>query len=363
MSPKIIAFYLPQFHPFPENDEWWGKGFTEWTNVAKAKPLYRGHYQPKIPADLGFYDLRLPEVRKEQVKLAKEAGVNGFCYWHYWFGNEKRLMQDIFDDVLHSGEPEFPFCLAWANHSWYAKLWNKDDTSKDKLLISQEYPENDPEQHYKFLKEAFHDKRYIKIDESPLMVIYDAENCPKWYIDRLQELAVRDGFEHGIFLVANITLRKSQKEDLLKKGFSAVTYQRLTSNTTLGFVNRGISKIKRYMNTKVLHRPIVTNYKKAIEYLIQPNVDNAPDVFPAVLPNWDHTPRSGLNGTVFKNATPETFKILVKKALSVIKNKPISRQIIFLKSWNEWGEGNYMEPDLKYGHGFITALKDAINES
>lgn len=164
---KIIAYYLPQFHPCKQNNEWWGKGFTEWTNVAKAKPLFKGHYQPKIPSDLGFYDLRLPEVREEQVQLAREAGVYGFCYWHYWFGNGKRLLERPFEEVLESGKPDFPFCLGWANHSWYAKLWDKD-TRKDKLLIEQKYlGKEDYVAHFMYALKAFKDKRYIKDGDKP----------------------------------------------------------------------------------------------------------------------------------------------------------------------------------------------------
>ena len=170
---EIIAFYLPQFHPIPDNDEWWGKGFTEWTNVGKAKALFKGHNQPRVPADLGYYDLRLPIVREQQVELAKEAGVTAFCYWHYWFGNGKRLMADIFNEVLNTGKPDFPFCLGWANHSWYAKNWNSDGTSTNKLLIEQMYPGIDDEKmHFTFLLKAFKDPRYVKIDNKPFLLIF-----------------------------------------------------------------------------------------------------------------------------------------------------------------------------------------------
>ena len=138
---KVIAFYLPQFHPIPENDEWWGKGFTEWTNVASAKPLFKEHYQPRIPADLGFYDLRLSEVRQQQAELAKEAGVTAFCYWHYWFGNGKELLERPFDEVVQSNQPDFPFCLGWANHSWMSKNWNiRKSNVVSKTLMEQNYP-------------------------------------------------------------------------------------------------------------------------------------------------------------------------------------------------------------------------------
>ncbi len=359
--PKVIAFYLPQYHPFKENDEWWGKGFTEWTNVAKAKPLYRGHYQPKIPADLGFYDLRVPETRIEQAKLAKDAGIYGFCYWHYWFGDGKRLMQTVFDSVLESGEPDFPFCLAWANHSWYAKLWDKD-TRKDRLLIEQTYPHDDPALHYAMLRKAFHDKRYIKIDNAPLFVIYDPLSCPKWYLDELQKLAHEDGFDKGLFFVGNITLRKLKKEELLYAVYSDFTFQRLTNDSSKGIWHRIKQKLKVTIYNKIIKSPIRTDYRKAISYLINTEVDSANDVFPAIIPNWDHTPRSGIRGSVFEHATPASFKKLAIKAFRVINKKPQNRKFVFLKSWNEWGEGNYMEPDIKYGNGFLNALKEAIKE-
>lgn len=137
----VIAYYLPQYHPIPENDEWWGKGFTEWTNVAKAKPMFRGHYQPIVPADLGFYDLRVPEVREEQARLAQEAGIDAFCYWHYWFGNGKQLLERPLNEVVASGKPDFPFCIGWANHSWMKKSWNNQVSRFcQDLLIEQEYP-------------------------------------------------------------------------------------------------------------------------------------------------------------------------------------------------------------------------------
>ena len=174
MKARIIAYYLPQFHPIPENDEVWGKGFTEWTNVAKAKPLFRGHYQPRIPADLGFYDLRLPEVREQQAELARDAGVEGFCYWHYWFGNGKMLLERPFEEVLKSGKPDFPFCLCWANHSWTTKTWKKGHGSSSRTMIAEQlYPgEEDDIAHFNYCLPAFKDPRYITVEGKPLFGVF-----------------------------------------------------------------------------------------------------------------------------------------------------------------------------------------------
>ena len=197
---RVIAFYLPQFHPIPENDKWWGKGFTEWTNVAKAKPLFRGHYQPRIPADLGFYDLRVPEVREQQAQLAREAGIEGFCYWHYWFGNGKQLLERPFNEVLVSGKPDFPFCLGWANHSWTTGTWTRGGDAQ--MIAEQTYPgKNDYLSHFQYALRAFQDERYITVDGKPLFVIFDPYALPQDFIPYWRELAEQAGLK-GIHFVA-----------------------------------------------------------------------------------------------------------------------------------------------------------------
>ena len=195
---RIIAFHLPQFHPTPENDEWWGKGFTEWTNVAKAKPLYHGHYQPHIPADLGFYDLRLPEARHAQADLAREYGIEGFCYYHYWFGG-RRILERPVNEILASGEPDFPFCLCWANHSWN-NIWQG---VADRTLIEQTYPGmEDHRQHFEWLLKAFVDARYIKVNGKPMFLIYNPSDIPeiKSVMEYWRELAQQAGLK-GLHLV------------------------------------------------------------------------------------------------------------------------------------------------------------------
>lgn len=362
---KIIAFYLPQFHPFKENDEWWGKGFTEWTNVGKAKPLFRGHNQPRVPTELGYYDLRLPIVRQQQAELAKEAGVDAFCYWHYWFGNGKRLLADIFDDVLRSGQPDFPFCLGWANHSWYSKNWNANGTTEQKILIEQTYPGiEDERMHFEFLLKAFNDNRYVKIDGKPLLYIFDPVSVPQEYLDNFKKWTIKAGFP-GLYLVANITIATITKQDMLNKGFDAVMFQRLGGSTSvflrkLGRTGRGITKLYRRIKGLILHQPpLKTDYSKYYKFFFT-DEDKDECVLPSLVPQWDHTPRSGWNGSFFVNATPENFYRHAHEVLSAVKKK--NNKLVFLKSWNEWGEGNMMEPDLTYGRGFIESLRKAKNE-
>lgn len=365
-APKVIAYYLPQYHPFPENDEWWGKGFTEWTNVARAQPLFKGHYQPKIPADLGFYDLRLPIVREQQAQLAREAGIYGFCYWHYWFGNGKQLMADIFDEVLATGKPDFPFCLGWANHSWYAKNWNTSNAKQDKLLIEQTYPGvDDLRLHYEYVLKAFKDPRYIKQDGKPVFTIFAPHLLPEDY--RLIELwnmwAKEDGFENGIYFIASYkpkTMDEKEGRHWIEKGFSAVIPVRLDKyllnkkgshfrNTLLWYLDK--------KNIQLAFRQRC-DYSEVSPFLSYEKMDSEEFVIPTLIPNFDHSPRSLKNGYIMNNSTPERFGELCSRIFKNIEGK--HNQLVWLRSWNEWGEGNYMEPDLKYGHGYLDALHNAI---
>lgn len=368
-KPKILAFYLPQFHRFKENDEWWGKGYTEWTSVGKAKPLFKGHNQPRVPTELGYYNLRMSEVREEQAQLAKEAGVDGFCYWHYWFGNGRRLLADIFDEVLASGKPDFPFCLGWANHSWSAKNWNSDGTTTNKLLMEQTYPGlGDASMHFSFLVKAFKDERYVKIDGKPFLLIFDPASLPDEYIGFFKKKAIEEGFP-GLYLVANIMSQKITREQMISRGYDAVTYQRISLHAYLasqkafnrfGIWGDRLSVALRRVKGFVIHRPpFMVDYKKTYKYLVNEE-DYREDVIPELMPQWDHTPRSGWNGNLFVNSSPKYFKLHAKQVLDIVKHK--ENKLVLLKSWNEWGEGNYMEPDITNGRGYINALREAIDE-
>lgn len=355
---EVIAFYLPQYHPTPHNDEWWGKGFTEWTNVAKARPLFRGHYQPKIPADLGFYDLRLPIVREQQVELAKEAGVTGFCYYHYWFGNGEQELELPFNEVVESGKPDFPFCLCWANETWSKKFWNKDGNvaNKKELAIQKYLGEEDDRLHFKTLLKAFRDKRYIRVDGKPLFMIYQPflfEEVGR-FMSLWNTLAKENGLESFYFVACTIKIEQEYNR-LKEMGFDAVCSSRLGYGKQSYF-----SYVMKKLISVILDKPRSFAYKKIYPQLVGDFEQNHEDVFPTMIPNWDHTPRSKEHGYLYRNATPELYYKHAVDVLTRISNKKPSRQIAFLKSWNEWGEGNYIEPDLKYGHGYINALKKAL---
>lgn len=376
MKPQILAFYLPQFHPTPENDEWWGKGFTEWTNVAKAKPLYKGHYQPKIPADLGFYDLRLPQTREAQAELAKRAGITGFCYWHYWFGNGKQLLQYPFNEVLRLKQPDFPFCLAWANHDWINKLWTTGHEvlfGRSKTLMKQEYPgEQDYIDHFYSLLEAFRDERYLKIHGKLLFMVYNYKDIPDFQRLRLiwEDLAENEGLP-GFFFVTHVldpelTDNPEGLQKLMMQGYDAInlSLHHAPFNSSPSFVDKYIpfgKKAREILKSHLSLKPQVVNYKDALEKMDSPLFEME-RIYPTIIPNWDHTPRSGRFGRVFQDCTPELFGQHVRDILARIRIKDVQDQVIFLKSWNEWGEGNYMEPDLKFGCQFIDTLAQVLSD-
>ncbi|HIT88881.1 MAG TPA: glycoside hydrolase family 99-like domain-containing protein [Candidatus Merdenecus merdavium] len=351
---RAIAFYLPQFHPTQENDDWWGKGFTEWTNVAKARPLFPGHYQPHIPADLGFYDLRLPEARKAQADLAKKYGIEGFCYWHYWFAG-KKLLERPFEEVLKSKEPDFPFCLGWANHSWQRKLWNYDG-SGNKMLIEQQYPgESDIVDHFQYVLPAFLDERYIKVNGCPVFVIFAPLDYPQInrFMQIWRDLAIKHGL-NGVYFVGQGNLQQRRK--VLDLGFDAFNVVSVME------ILRRASSIWSFVikvRARVLKWPIKYDYKAAMKYWINEEAKEI-DTIPSIISGWDHTPRSGVKGTILTDATPERFYEHVCQVVDLLKNKPYDQRLVFIKSWNEWGEGNYLEPDLKYHCKHLEALKSAI---
>jgi len=358
--PRLITFYLPQFHPTQENDDWWGEGFTEWTNVVKARPLFRGHYQPHFPADLGYYDLRVPEVRNLQADLARSHGIYGFCYYHYWFSG-KRLLERPFAEVCKSGGPDFPFCLCWANQSWTG-IWHGEP---NRILIEQEYPGiKDFEDHFNYLRKSFLDPRYILVDDKPLFVIYKPLDIPdsNQYIELWQRLAKESGIK-GIFFLGIGT----PDWDYKKAGFDGmiiddvnIAFQEMFTNRS-HFLNRLILNLfKKNLELsfmRIIKKPMKRQYKEFVNVALN-SYELKPFQFNQILPNWDNTPRCGMNGIVLENSTPELFKMHLMNSIEKAKSNNPDNQFIFIKSWNEWAEGNYLEPDQKYGLKYLNIIKD-----
>jgi lipopolysaccharide biosynthesis protein len=348
----VIAFYLPQFHPIPENDEWWGPGFTEWTNTARAARLYPGHPQPHLPGELGFYDLRVPEARAAQAQLAAQYGVGAFCYWHYWFGGGRRILTRPFDEVLASGEPEFGFCLGWANQSWTG-TWHG---AADRVLIEQTYPgPADEEAHFETVLPALRDPRYLRVDDRPVFYVFRPEELPDAaaFIAHWRRLAEQAGLP-GIYFVAEVSdlLGRGPRYDrVIADGFDAGVYIRLPAAVT------PVTTLRMRAGRK-LGLPEI--YRYAQDPLpMAPQLDPARH-YPAVYPNWDNTPRAGRRGLVLHGASPEAFRPHVRAAVAHARNRPSGERLVWVKSWNEWAEGNYLEPDQQFGRAWLDVLAEEL---
>lgn len=364
----IIAFYLPQYRPVEENDKWFGKGFTEWTSVAKTKPLFKNHYQPKVPADLGFYDLRISAVREQQAELAKEAGITAFCYYHYWFGNKQTILEETLQEVLAEGKPDFPFCLCWANESWYRKCWHSDTNYlSQEIIFEQKYPgDEDVDAHFYFLLDAFKDKRYYKVNGKLVFVIYNLDDFKKGdvhaFMSRWQELAVENDLP-GFYFVSYSTNEIDVVSDK-HKGFDA-TILSLFKSPVVGI--RKSVLISKFHSLLSFASSILGHSLDALDYgkvyhKFSSKLFSKDNIYPTLVPNWDNSPRRGAGGTIYYNSTPANFRKHIDEVFELIKDKPSANNLVFLKSWNEWGEGNYMEPDLLYGHGYIEELRKAKEE-
>jgi lipopolysaccharide biosynthesis protein len=380
---RLIAFYLPQFHPTPENDQWWGKGFTEWTNVVRAKPLFPGHYQPHLPADLGFYDLRIPEIRAAQAELARKAGVEGFCYWHYWFAG-RRLLERPFNEVVASGEPDYPFCLAWANNTWSGH-WHG---AEKRTLIEQTYPgREDHERHFYALLPAFHDPRYIRVHNRPLFAIFRPKELPESesFIELWQNLARRNGLE-GMHFVAHLFDHEldfpwrqtgyggavmTNELKLMRRRLWDITRERLRiakdqpdAAARISPLLEAVAGTGRLVGHRILQRllrwPGGVHYYEDALLFFKSTAALELGCYPSVVPGWDNTARAGRKGIVLHGSTPELFATHLRDILQSVADRPAEDRIVFVKSWNEWAEGNYLEPDQKYGHGYLDAVRTAL---
>ncbi|NHN30481.1 glycosyltransferase WbsX family protein [Paenibacillus agricola] len=345
---KLIAFYLPQFHETDENNRNWGKGFTEWTNTRKAQPLFPGHYQPKEPYQDYYYDLTDESAREWQAQIARKYGIYGFCYYHYWFKG-KRFLHKPIDAVLQNGKPDFPFCLSWANDPW-TRTWTG---SSHEVLEDQDYGEKvDWKEHFEFLLTAFKDKRYIRVENKPLFLIYRPSDIPQCeeMLEYWQKLAVENGLD-GIHLVQ--TLNRFNNPQL--KGFDArIEFEPgYTMYLTNGIhCGKAVDGYKQTFN--------LMDYDKYWSCILERKVDmDSVKTYLGAFIDWDNSARvGGERPLIFTGASPEKFSLYLTQQIK--KSLDINSDFLFINAWNEWAEGTYLEPDKKYEFQYLEALKKAL---
>lgn len=343
-KPRLIAFYLTQFHPIPENDRWWGKGFTEWTNVTKASPLFEGHLQPHLPADFGFYDLRVRETRRDQINLAREYGIDGFCYHYYWFSG-KRLLNQPLDDMLADPESDMPFCLCWANENW-TRRW---DAAEHEVLIAQKYLPDDDLNFIKSLIPFFQDTRYIRVDGKPFLIVYRPQHLPdaKKTLTIWRDYCQSVGFGE-IHLCAALT---HGNEDYLQYGFdSGVEFP--PHNMKSANSNDSLEFFEPFKGNAFQYATIAGSY-------LNRTYAN-PRVFKTVFPSWDNTARTKERALIVLNGVPENYEFWLSSTIDRVMQVDGDRdQLVFINAWNEWAEGCHLEPDRWFGHGFLQATRNA----
>jgi lipopolysaccharide biosynthesis protein len=339
IAARAVAFYLPQFYPTPDNDRWWGAGFTEWTNVVQADPLFDGHYQPRVPADLGYYDLRLPEVRVEQARLAQASGLEAFAYWHYWF-HGRRVLERPFDEVLASGEPDFGFCLSWANETW-SRRWHGAGEAEE-VLIEQTYSAEDDLAHIRWLMEVFADERYLKVSGRPVFLVYRPFDLPEplrttatW-----REECIRSGIAEPYLIGINA---HRPREDTIPLGFDISLDFQPQLSAIPGPTDPGL-KIADYTIATTAMRDQLRDYP----------------CLPCAMVSWDNTSRRAADGIVFINSTPDAFRDNLVAVAEMLLGRPEQERLLFVNAWNEWAEGNYLEPDERFGSGWLDALREGL---
>jgi hypothetical protein len=355
---RAIAIYLPQYHTIPENDQWWGRGFTEWTNVKKSKPLFKGHNQPNKPHEsLGYYDLKDPDVLLSQTSLAKEYGISGFAFYHYWF-NGKRLLNLPIDNMLKSDKPNFPFCLFWANETW-SRRWLGEEKE---VLIKQTYSEEDDFNHINWLIKVFKDHRYIKVNNRPIFIIYRPLDFPDIIrtLNLFNTSCINSGIEKPYFIASNSHAGNIDLRDL---GFDNILNFEPQLSVLPDFMDdkRGIKKFLRNIKMGVFNSKLkLYDYSDAKNRMLNRKFHYPHLPCPCV--RWDNTPRRGTNGIVFKNNEPVIFKKFFAESIETLKsmNFKSEENIIFINAWNEWAEGNYLEPDDKFEWKYLKVVKEVL---
>jgi lipopolysaccharide biosynthesis protein len=357
---KLIAFYLPQFHPIPENDAWWGKGFTEWTNVARARPLFGGHYQPHLPGELGFYDLRVAEVREAQADLAREAGLTGFCYYHYWFQG-KRLLHRPIDEVLAARRPDFPFCLCWANENW-TRRWDGMETE---ILLQQTYSAEDDLNHIEALLPFFKDRRYITVEGKPLFLVYKASKHPdiRAALDLWRRKAAQNGLP-GLFL-CNVEIDLPDHGFGPQHGFDASVefapdWVFLPRCNRDSFFWKALGRLGVKCKNSIRHS--VYDYADLAGRMMAKPPAPYP-LLPCVTPSWDNSARRKRYARIFHGSTPEKYEQWLATVIQRERQRPGGKGLVFINAWNEWAEGNHLEPCQKWGRQYMEATRRALEQA
>ncbi len=367
MKSKILSIYLPQFHTIPENDAWWGEGFTEWTNVKRGQPFYHGHYQPREPLNDDYYDLSDLKVLERHTRMAKKAGISGFCFYHYYFRG-KMLLEKPIENYRDYSKEKFPYCLIWANQTW-ERTWYRS-TVENKILIKQSYGnKNDWKKHFYYLLQYFKDERYIKIDNKPVYIIYIPQdiNCRKYMFMMWQMMAKEHGF-NGIYLIAMDTSYGRDHNDNLYDAYmdfeplsmfrNDKTWRKFLDNWKTRHINLVDKNYRRWTNRIWARNAYSYSYLcKAIERKAKME-DNK--TFSGTFPGWDNTSRKDEAGIIVNGSAPEKFKKHLIRMLRIADIR--AKDFIFLNAWNEWSEGAYLEADKRYGYAYLRAIKDALSQ-
>lgn len=373
---KVIPVYLPQFHTIPENDEWWGKGFTEWVNVRNAKPLYEGHNQPRVPLNKNYYDLSDVETLKWQCKLAKDHGIYGFCMYHYWF-NGHLLLEKPMEMLLAHPEIDIKYCISWANHDW-TDGWKAQDRAP-RILISHNFDdEKDWVNHFNYMLPFFKDPRYMSENNKPLMVIYIPNLIHKLnkMLDLWTKMAKEAGFDGLTYIYQSAASSFDKSWDRsrfdygveMNPGYANMYFQN-KKNWGI-FPNlmkysreiKRILRIKRSLGVSRSHTLTKISYDETWKKILQLRPRYDINMIPCAFTDWDNTPRHRQRGTVYTGVTPEKFKNYFAQLIDNTK-KYYRTDMIFVFAWNEWAEGGYLEPDEKYGYGFLEGIKKALEST
>ena len=353
MSKQIrpIAIYLPQFHPIPENDRWWGKGFTEWTNVVRARPRFPGHYQPHLPADLGFYDLRLPEVLHQQTQLAQQYGIYGFCFYHYWFKG-KLLLERPLESVLRDKSLPMRFCICWANENW-TRQW---DGMNHKVLIEQTYSSLDHERHIDYLRPFLLDDRYIRVDGKPVILFYRKDLIPglQHAVDRWRTYCRAIGVG-DIYLV--YVDKETELTDPIQQSFDASmefqpNYKKIAYTRRASLLARILHRFE--LRSSVYQQNRITDYGAYVAQAMATAVHPYKQ-YPGVSPMWDNSARRKQSATIFHTSTPQLYEQWLQHVVKTFTPFSPDENFVFINAWNEWAEGNHLEPCQRWGHAYLQA--------